>query len=611
MESAPQPSTSQTSHQGKIEDFKKRRGPVSCAECRRLKLKCDRRVPCSSCTKRGCAPICPNGTLTAGPGNRFVLADTQKLHEKIEQMSKRISVLEDALAFLQSQLSGERHPLLSDELMLIKAPLVTHSVDAAINDIPDIVADAMGTLTLGDREQFYGPYAAADYLTGDDSYSCTPGTESALPPDMHLHAGRFPFGSPDSEIRDRVSAYLPLRDEALVLVDLYFANVTWSFLVISRQEVDAEILSSVYKGDLPDATAIHAHDLSVLLMIFAFACLVDLGRPPSGPDAANYYTLARTALGINSVLEHPTLSAIRAIHMMTWFLYMFDTEDAATMCFVLSGLNSQLCQTLGLHRDDSRWSLGSEEVQKRRMVFWEVLSLDTWASIASGRPACFTPSQVDAKLPADIEKYQMADGTWQASFRALTHAFEQDCLLKIVNDAFGVAHLTYASVLKYDRLVREHPFNQCLRQASVGSTEPEASTAFRLQRTTAFCLGQKVLLTLHHTFFVQALNDTPADPLKSRYGQSVLAVFQCSFNITASVRALLSQLPLALRFWSFVSWCFSASVFLSSLVVRSPGCGLGQASWVELERVRQLFEQLASDSPRMSRLLVCHQYSTS
>ncbi|KAK7222982.1 hypothetical protein V2G26_010985 [Clonostachys chloroleuca] len=46
----------------------KRRGRhmVSCAECRRRKLKCDRSVPCSNCVKRECPDICPSGTLNRG-----------------------------------------------------------------------------------------------------------------------------------------------------------------------------------------------------------------------------------------------------------------------------------------------------------------------------------------------------------------------------------------------------------------------------------------------------------------------------------------------------------------------------------------------------------------
>lgn len=55
------------------QESKRNRGAISCAECRRLKLKCDKTVPCSSCTRRGCASICPNGSLTTGQGTRYVV----------------------------------------------------------------------------------------------------------------------------------------------------------------------------------------------------------------------------------------------------------------------------------------------------------------------------------------------------------------------------------------------------------------------------------------------------------------------------------------------------------------------------------------------------------
>lgn len=36
-------------------------GELSCAECHRLKLKCDKKLPCGSCKRRGCESICPLG----------------------------------------------------------------------------------------------------------------------------------------------------------------------------------------------------------------------------------------------------------------------------------------------------------------------------------------------------------------------------------------------------------------------------------------------------------------------------------------------------------------------------------------------------------------------
>ncbi|KAJ7064791.1 hypothetical protein C8F01DRAFT_983201 [Mycena amicta] len=94
-------------------DVKRLRGELSCAECRRLKLKCDKSVPCGSCVRRGCESICPCGILSAGQGTRFILADTDELHAQIAAMSQRIRQLEEALAILQGAVSADRHPLLA------------------------------------------------------------------------------------------------------------------------------------------------------------------------------------------------------------------------------------------------------------------------------------------------------------------------------------------------------------------------------------------------------------------------------------------------------------------------------------------------------------------
>lgn len=79
---------------------KRRRGAtrLSCAECRRsfqspfsfpspspdilvfrLKLRCDRGIPCGSCVKRGCGAICPDGKYTLG-----LLLETTSAHDHLQ-----------------------------------------------------------------------------------------------------------------------------------------------------------------------------------------------------------------------------------------------------------------------------------------------------------------------------------------------------------------------------------------------------------------------------------------------------------------------------------------------------------------------------------------------
>ena len=157
----------------------------------RLKLRCDRGIPCGSCVKRGCGAICPDGThqlfnllLETTPAHdrpqvhsplgkatgmllagfitktvltlcRFVLASTQELHEKITELCSRTRDLEDALRTSHSHNASGPHPLLSDELLRVKAPLqrdapprnpTTINQEEEENN-PDII-DSFGTLAI-------------------------------------------------------------------------------------------------------------------------------------------------------------------------------------------------------------------------------------------------------------------------------------------------------------------------------------------------------------------------------------------------------------------------------------------------------------------------------
>jgi hypothetical protein len=170
----------------------------------RLKLRCDRAIPCSSCVKRGCGPICPDVGysshsthlpshyltfraplrlakeigivcshifLASGPQllHSFVLASTQELHEKISELATRVRELEDALRSSHSHLTSEQHPLLTEELLKIKAPLqrdISHTKPPGSVVIkeeeanPDIV-DSFGSLSISltGRAKYFGQTA--------------------------------------------------------------------------------------------------------------------------------------------------------------------------------------------------------------------------------------------------------------------------------------------------------------------------------------------------------------------------------------------------------------------------------------------------------------------
>jgi len=99
----------------------------------------------------------------------FVLASTQELHEKISELATRVRELEDALRASHAHLTTEQHPLLSEDLLKIKAPLQRDASQAKSTSStsikeeepnPDVV-DAFGSLSIGlsGKTQYYGQIA--------------------------------------------------------------------------------------------------------------------------------------------------------------------------------------------------------------------------------------------------------------------------------------------------------------------------------------------------------------------------------------------------------------------------------------------------------------------
>jgi hypothetical protein len=99
-----------------------------------------------------------------------VLASTQDLHVKINDLSHRVRSLEDALRSAYSVVSEEPHPLLTDDLLKIKHPIQRDSSGGSQHQAsspppddrsspPDAhIVDAVGSLSVSDagRTQYFG-----------------------------------------------------------------------------------------------------------------------------------------------------------------------------------------------------------------------------------------------------------------------------------------------------------------------------------------------------------------------------------------------------------------------------------------------------------------------
>ncbi|KDQ61627.1 hypothetical protein JAAARDRAFT_31102 [Jaapia argillacea MUCL 33604] len=594
---------------------RRRSSALSCAECRRLKLKCSRDFPCSNCVKKGCGAICPDGSLTTGKGNRFVLANTEALHEKIELLSNRVRQLEDALAQVYSSQSRHQHPLLREDLLMIKQPLERESVDtnAPIHEADEEaieVVDSLDSLAIARHggATFFGHTANSWYFLQNEAGLGEEDSESPglqLPTDIPWLSYTFPWGPSLSQstedVREVVYRLLPDPPRAQKLVDLYYRHAAWMYMPISEAEFYQPIFSRFYSNDIsPDEGTIECHKLAVLYMVLALGSLLDLESTPHSFEAAQYYGLGRAALSIGSVFAEPSVTAIQALLLSCHFMFLSNIEGPR---WASMGLVVKLAQSVGLHRDGGKWRLNPEETQQRRSLMWEIYTYDSWQSLTFGRPPSFALSHIDCQMAHDITKNDR--GEIEMSFAAWKHRFSAECLSLVHDQVFCARAASYATLQKLHKVVSNFYVPPSLRVPGFGGTvesEPP-STQLTMQRYVGFAIKEITLFYMHRGFFARALEDNPEDPLSSKYGPSVLAAYNSARSFVGLIQSLYSQHPeLTPRMWFLYSHVFSCAIVLGAIPTKCPGMAFTQSALSNLATACTLFEHLGQN-PRAQQVL--------
>ncbi|KAJ8515360.1 hypothetical protein ONZ45_g7194 [Pleurotus djamor] len=319
---------------------------LSCNECRRLKLKCDRIFPCQSCCKRGCAEICPDGALTSGKGSRFILANTEQLHDKIQQLSDRVRQLEEALEILQKQYSTLRHPLLTPDLLKIKSTFhVGHKDSQAINHVPN---NGMNGADNGSKPSptFYrSPESPDDRASRPASRSSSACPE--VPPDLLELSSAFPVPwTIDLKLRKRIRESLPPFQTAQALCRATRENALWQFNLDASNTFLDNLLAHVYSTPIEDLSP---RRLSLLLMNLAVGSVVSESESIGSHMGEAFHHLARASACEIPLTEAPDFDVVHTLFYMIWYQLSFsNNSNAVTLAWNTMGLTAKLAQGLGL-----------------------------------------------------------------------------------------------------------------------------------------------------------------------------------------------------------------------------------------------------------------------
>jgi len=182
--------------------------------------------------------------------------------------------------------------------------------------------------------------------TEDDSFD-----RGTLPHELAALSRSFPLSNLadlKDEIWPRLRDAMPRSSVARHCIDIYYQNGSWLYDVIPRDELEDTVVSLVYpgSGEDPSIDDVSPHGLGMLLLIIALGHALDINREAYALEGVDAYQLARIALSVDSVLDHPTMNACRATFLMTWYLGFCDQPAAITMAYNLLGLTAQLCHSV-------------------------------------------------------------------------------------------------------------------------------------------------------------------------------------------------------------------------------------------------------------------------
>lgn len=606
------------------------RVPTSCAECRRLKLKCDKGVPCQKCVSRGCGSICPDGSLVSGKGNRFFLANTEELHDEIDRQKARIRELEQSLQDLQGTVSANPQPMQNDSTyptpMSANASSSSngHSPSGPMEGIhiPTIIRppqeqenllDAFGTLTLDGNgaARFLGNTARPEYLARVQTKGRPMQTDNIFP----LLFGKMTYGSCLLEGDAKLNAdagreiirLLPTLSEAVRLAELYLSYGEWLFPAMSRTDLFDDAIQDVFRADQAQVPETWYHKLAVVFSVFAIGALFDNTVEPFSTKANDYFHAARTALSFLPPYRSTTLASIQALLHLVEYIELSDKDAVGPPeAWIYDGLALRLCQAIGLHLDSSRWKLDYGLTKKRNELFWAVFTHDTWLSFWYGRPPMLDERFIDCPLME--ETVTRADGTTEMNYRTWTWRYTQ-LLHDVLTTAFNARTPPYTAIIELDRRVRDFPVPEHLRPICTEGTScmPDDIAALPsgdLRRWFVLMQKESTLLNLHRAYFAVALDEKPTELSSHRYVPSVLATYRSAWRLGKSLQLVWGKFPESIaRVGLMWSQGLSAAIVMCLLVTRAPTAKMAPSAYDEIVLLADMFEKASQTSPAAANLL--------
>lgn len=363
------------------------RAHLSCVECRRKKLKCDRAAPCSACTRRDGGVSCTYQRSTTGfEAERDRRKRAEGRLEHLEQLVQQLSK------------SGQEHDGLTDG---VRPPSTSFGMSS--NARPMDEGSATGITSPG-AAVYNGATHWSAMLEDIEELKSAIGVSMngfehikhafSIPETMDADDTAIFFGGgPTLTFEQILTECLPSRHDADRLIATYLRANAVKAPFLHRSQFQRQYLDFW-------ASPLTAPALWVSILFSVFHAAATSLAPSVAPDRR--YTIAAAHCLVTGKHYKPQQFAVEALVLYAQ-TKCFTQIDVGPDIGSILGTATRTAIRMGYHRDPDRLRLLPFDKEMRRRVWSALLQLELLISFQLGIPSSIQPGSHDAKLPSNLQ----------------------------------------------------------------------------------------------------------------------------------------------------------------------------------------------------------------
>ncbi|KAF7557359.1 hypothetical protein G7046_g6050 [Stylonectria norvegica] len=403
---------------------KRRRVTRACDECRRKKIKCDGKQPCTHCSVYSyeCTYDKPSNRRR-NPAPQYIEALESRLQRAESLLHKFMPDVDLTDPNLDPVIQQEFYNREHARAQAAKSPHYVQPTPPAAplpeNDPNDTqlmsMIDSIGQLDLDDKGgwDFHGISSGAVFLRRmKEHFRGMMGPVGKAPflprPDRPLGLMNLDSPSPAGNSPFSAISTLPELPPKDVARKLCYYSLSCATCLVRIVHVPSfyERFDKLYERPLENLSKDDTHFLGLLYAVMALGCMYNNLDDESGrtvykdaiDEGLKYYNTSRSLL--QDVTDCRDLTSLQALLFMILFL---QATSNLSGCYAFVGIALRSALRIGLHRHLKHEKMNAIEQEVRKRVFYVIRQMDIYVSTLLGFPLLLNIDDIDQPFPTEID----------------------------------------------------------------------------------------------------------------------------------------------------------------------------------------------------------------